>query len=212
TLAAMGLTILKTPVRSPQANAFCERVIGTIRRECLDWMILLNESHLRRALSQWVAHYNRGRPHEPRPGHPGCSRPRADAVRPSVWRRHRCRRTAISRWSSSGISARATSSVTMLKNGRRHFLRTTAYFAEGLVTAFLVAGASSVLATLWPLSDGPAAIFQAAYYDHLLNGLAPPFALAATQRAAIRGDLGEDLRQPANHGAYVLHGVAANPL
>ena len=38
TIAAMGLTILKTPARSPQANAFCERVIGTIRRECLDWM------------------------------------------------------------------------------------------------------------------------------------------------------------------------------
>jgi transposase InsO family protein len=63
TIAAMGLTILKTPVRSPQANAFCERVIGTIRRECLDWMILLNERHLRRVLAQWVAHYNRGRPH-----------------------------------------------------------------------------------------------------------------------------------------------------
>jgi len=63
TIAAMGLTILKTPVRSPQANAFCERVIGTIRRECLDWLILLNESHLRRVLGEWVAHYNRGRPH-----------------------------------------------------------------------------------------------------------------------------------------------------
>jgi putative transposase len=63
TVAAMGLTVLKTPVRSPQANAFCERVIGTIRRECLDWMIPLNERHLRRVLKQWVAHYNRGRPH-----------------------------------------------------------------------------------------------------------------------------------------------------
>jgi len=63
TIAAMGLTILKTPVRSPQANAFCERVIGTIRRECLDWMIPCNEDHLRRILRQWVAHYNRGRPH-----------------------------------------------------------------------------------------------------------------------------------------------------
>ena len=42
---------------------FCERVIGTIRRECLDWMILLNEAHLRRVLREWVAHYNRGRPH-----------------------------------------------------------------------------------------------------------------------------------------------------
>jgi putative transposase len=37
TIAAMGLTILETPVRSPQANAFSERVIGTMRRECLDW-------------------------------------------------------------------------------------------------------------------------------------------------------------------------------
>jgi putative transposase len=63
TVSAMGLTVLRTPVRSPQANAFCERVIGTIRRECLDWMILLNEAHLRRVLREWVAHYNRGRPH-----------------------------------------------------------------------------------------------------------------------------------------------------
>jgi hypothetical protein len=39
TLAAMGLTVLKTPVRPPQANAFCERLVGTIRRECLDFMI-----------------------------------------------------------------------------------------------------------------------------------------------------------------------------
>ena len=62
-IAAMGLTILKTPVRSPQANAFCERVIGTIRRECLDWVMPFNEGHLRRVLRQWVAHYNRGRPH-----------------------------------------------------------------------------------------------------------------------------------------------------
>jgi putative transposase len=60
---AMGLMVLKTPVRCPQANAFCERVIGTIRRECLDWMISLNERHLRCVLRQWVAHYNRGRPH-----------------------------------------------------------------------------------------------------------------------------------------------------
>jgi putative transposase len=39
TLAAMGLTVLKTPVRAPQANAFCERLIGTIRRECVDFII-----------------------------------------------------------------------------------------------------------------------------------------------------------------------------
>jgi transposase InsO family protein len=62
-VAAIGLTVLRTPVRSPQANAFCERVIGTIRRECLDWLILLNEGHLHHVLREWVAHYNRGRPH-----------------------------------------------------------------------------------------------------------------------------------------------------
>jgi putative transposase len=63
TVAAMGLTVFRTPWRSPQANTFCERVIGTIRRECLDWMIPLNERHLRRILREWVTHYNRGRPH-----------------------------------------------------------------------------------------------------------------------------------------------------
>jgi transposase InsO family protein len=60
---AMGLRVLKTPVRRPQANAFCERVIGTMRRECLDWLIPFNERHLRHLLREWIAHYNRGRPH-----------------------------------------------------------------------------------------------------------------------------------------------------
>jgi transposase InsO family protein len=63
TLAAMGLTVLRTPVRAPQANAFCERLVGTMRRECLDFMIPLNERHLRWILQRWVIHYNRGRPH-----------------------------------------------------------------------------------------------------------------------------------------------------
>ena len=62
-VAAMGRRVVKTPVRTPQANAFCERVIGTMRRECLDWLIPLNERHLRWILRAWVTHYNRGRPH-----------------------------------------------------------------------------------------------------------------------------------------------------
>lgn len=62
-LKAMGLSVLKTPFRAPQANAFCERLVGTIRRECLDFLIPLNEKHLRRILKLWVVHYNRGRPH-----------------------------------------------------------------------------------------------------------------------------------------------------
>jgi transposase InsO family protein len=62
-LKAMGLRILKTPFRAPKANAYCKRLVGSIRRECLDFLIPLNEKHLRRTLKQWVNHYNGGRPH-----------------------------------------------------------------------------------------------------------------------------------------------------
>jgi putative transposase len=62
-LERLRLKVLKSPPCSPMANAVCERVIGTIRRECLDWMIPLSESHLRAILKLWVGHYNRGRPH-----------------------------------------------------------------------------------------------------------------------------------------------------
>jgi hypothetical protein len=43
-----GMWVLKTPVRAPKANASCERLIGTIRRECLDFLIPINERHLRK--------------------------------------------------------------------------------------------------------------------------------------------------------------------
>jgi transposase InsO family protein len=62
-LTTFGLKVLRTPVRAPKANAYCERLMGTIRRECLDFMIPYNEKHLRRILHEWVAHYNHGRPH-----------------------------------------------------------------------------------------------------------------------------------------------------
>ena len=62
-IGALGLAVLRSPFASPKANAICERVIGTIRRECLDWMIPMSEAHLRSILRRWVAHYNRGRPH-----------------------------------------------------------------------------------------------------------------------------------------------------
>jgi putative transposase len=58
-----GLRVLKTPPQSPQANAICERTVGTLRRECLDFLIPLTEDHLRRTLHAWVRHYNAGRPH-----------------------------------------------------------------------------------------------------------------------------------------------------
>jgi transposase InsO family protein len=60
---SMSLRVLTTPVRAPQANAHCERFNGTARRECLDWMIPLNERHLRSVLVEWISHYNGERPH-----------------------------------------------------------------------------------------------------------------------------------------------------
>jgi len=62
-IRSMGLVVIRTPVRAPKANALCERVIGTIRRECLDFLIPLGEKHLRRILRDYVRHYNKGRPH-----------------------------------------------------------------------------------------------------------------------------------------------------
>src|SRR5262249_6804281 len=53
-VGAMGLRVLKTPIAMPQANAYCERLIGTDGRECVDWVIPVNERHLRRVLAEWV--------------------------------------------------------------------------------------------------------------------------------------------------------------
>jgi putative transposase len=55
-IRSLGLRVLKTPVRSPQANTLCERLLGTLRRECLDLMILLTANHLHRILHEWVCH------------------------------------------------------------------------------------------------------------------------------------------------------------
>ena len=58
-----GLRILLTPIRAPNANAFCERWVGTLRAECLDWRLVLGRRHLERVLRTYVAHYNEARPH-----------------------------------------------------------------------------------------------------------------------------------------------------
>jgi transposase InsO family protein len=60
---SVGVEPLRTPPYAPKANAFCERLIGTLRRECLDWIIPLSEDHIRSVVREWAAHYNRGRPH-----------------------------------------------------------------------------------------------------------------------------------------------------
>jgi transposase InsO family protein len=59
-VAAMGVRVLRTPVHAPTANAFCERLLGSLRRECLDYLIPLGEDHLRKILRVWRLHYNRG--------------------------------------------------------------------------------------------------------------------------------------------------------
>jgi putative transposase len=58
-----GIRIVKTPVRSPQANAIAERFVRTVRSECLDWLLTLNRRHLEHVLRTYVEHYNRERPH-----------------------------------------------------------------------------------------------------------------------------------------------------
>jgi len=62
--AARGLEILRTPIRAPKANAVCERFVGSVRREGLDYMIILNEFHLHRVIKAYVAYFNRARPHQ----------------------------------------------------------------------------------------------------------------------------------------------------
>jgi putative transposase len=62
-IARLGIKVLKSPPRCPTANAICERVVGTILRGCLDWLIPLSEPHLRSILKSWNSHYNTGRPH-----------------------------------------------------------------------------------------------------------------------------------------------------
>ena len=59
----IGIETILTPVHAPNANAIAERVIGTLRRECLDHVIAVNERHLRRVLGEYVQHYNAMRPH-----------------------------------------------------------------------------------------------------------------------------------------------------
>jgi transposase InsO family protein len=62
-IESLGLKVRRSPPSSPMANAICERLIVTMRRECLDWLIPMSESHLRALLKIWVSHYNRSRPH-----------------------------------------------------------------------------------------------------------------------------------------------------
>jgi putative transposase len=58
-----GAHVIKTPIRAPNANAFAERWVGTVRRECLDWVLIVSRRQLQRVLETYVDHYNRKPPH-----------------------------------------------------------------------------------------------------------------------------------------------------
>jgi putative transposase len=60
---AIGVRIIKTPVRAPRASAIAERWVGSARRECLDRMLITGERHLRLVLDEYADHYNSHRPH-----------------------------------------------------------------------------------------------------------------------------------------------------
>jgi putative transposase len=60
---AEGISIIRTPVKAPTANAFAERFVGTVQRECLDWMLIFGHRQLERTLRIYFEHYNRHRPH-----------------------------------------------------------------------------------------------------------------------------------------------------
>jgi transposase InsO family protein len=60
---AANVRVVRTPVRAPRANAVAERWVGTVRRECLDWVFILGRRHLEQVREEYVAHYNTGRPH-----------------------------------------------------------------------------------------------------------------------------------------------------
>jgi len=62
-LRSEGIRTIRTPIRAPRANAFAERFVGTIRRECLDRMLIFGRRHLEAAIHEYVEHYNSHRPH-----------------------------------------------------------------------------------------------------------------------------------------------------
>lgn len=102
-LKTFGLRVLRTPFRSPQANSFCERLIGSARRECLDFMIPLDEAHVAQIMKSWAAHLQpRTTASQPWAGNTGRSGPRSrtpGATAPDSRRSSHCRETHT-RWSA----------------------------------------------------------------------------------------------------------------
>jgi transposase InsO family protein len=73
--AGSGVRIIKAPVRSPRANSFAERYVGTLRRECPGHLLIHGEQHLRQILAEYAQHYNDHRPHQARNQRPPLHEP-----------------------------------------------------------------------------------------------------------------------------------------
>ena len=78
-LAGEKIKVIRTPVQAPNANAHMERWIGSVRRECLDRLLIVGRRQLEHVLSVYVRHYNRGRPHRALDLRPPDSSPRSPA-------------------------------------------------------------------------------------------------------------------------------------
>ncbi|MFI7108049.1 integrase core domain-containing protein [Nonomuraea sp. NPDC050227] len=87
---ANGVRVIKTPVRSPRANAFVERFLGTLRPECLDHLLIHGERYLRKVLAEYEHYFNHHRPHQGRSPRPLLHDPRKVVDMTS---RIHCRRT-----------------------------------------------------------------------------------------------------------------------
>ena len=61
---ASSIEVLKTPYRAPRANAICERFLGSVRRECLDHILVFGDRQLHRVIKEYVEYFNRAKPHQ----------------------------------------------------------------------------------------------------------------------------------------------------
>jgi putative transposase len=78
-----GITVIRTPIQAPNANAHAERWVGSVRRECLDRLLIFGRRHLEHVLRVYAHHYNRHRPHRALALHPP---ERADGIPPAPLR------------------------------------------------------------------------------------------------------------------------------
>jgi transposase InsO family protein len=62
--AAQGIEVQKTPYRAPKANTICERFLESLRRECLDHVLILSERHLHRIVKKYTEYFNHAQPHQ----------------------------------------------------------------------------------------------------------------------------------------------------